>query len=1080
MFIQFRGMMSNYRDYSSTISADYIDYLNKTTLYDMGVFIEKHYPALYNTELLKQEADADWFWDIADQWNDIANAFGFAYIYYIEKKDDNYIFLMSSGIRRNFTPELMGTRVWIGTPPAFIDEAWESKQITFSPEPTVNEWGILISAERPIIVDGRVVGILGIDYDISYMGNFQEHEILLMEQERDVTRRIVIVLIVSLLVILAVMGYQYYLNNTTALIPVWEKEENERTRNLLNAAPIMVNLWDKDLKMIECNKETLKLFDLSNEKEYLEHFVEFSPKYQPNGRLSSEVALEEVKKAFDGESSPFEYTHQKLNGELIPCEMFITRVEYKDDFIVAVYARDLRGIKVTLAKEREVVESKKTINTLKNILNGLIENILVTVPETGEILFINNNMRNLYNVKEDYAGELCYKHIQEGKNEICAFCPCHQLEKEPDKIIVWVEQNSITKRVYRNMDSYIEWPGYARAHLQHAVDITELNDAKEQAIQANRTKSNFLAKVSHEIRTPMNAILGITEIHLQKEDLPSDTREALSKIYDSGYLLLNIINDILDLSKIEAGKLELAPVNYDVPSLINDTVHLIAIRFDSKPIKFNLRVDENLPPTLFGDELRIKQILNNLLSNAFKYTDKGEVSLSITVENAKEEDADNITLVFNVSDTGHGLTREQIDKMFTEYTRFNIEVNSTTEGTGLGMNITRNLVQMMKGVISVESEPGKGSVFTVRLPQGLVDIGVLGREVAENLEQFQFGNFSRMERAPQIIREYMPYGRVLIVDDVETNLYVARGLLAPYGLSIDTATSGFDAINKIESGTVYDIIFMDHFMPKMDGMETVKRIRDMGYTQPIVALTANALVGQAKVFQDNGFDDFISKPIDIRQMNAALNSYVRDKYPPETVEAARRLKEGMKNYSSGDTSSVVPTHLANLFVQDAEKAITVLESIHEKTPAYSEDDIQNYVISVHSMKSALYNIGETELSAFARQLEEAGRVPDTAIMARETPSLLNSLRLVIAKIKPKEAAAIDEVPLVDEAYLKEQLAAIQAACAIYNNKAAKDVLAALRQRSWPSSVKELLETIAGHLQHSDFEEAADAAKGYGE
>jgi PAS domain S-box-containing protein len=876
------------------------------------------------------------------------------------------------------------------------------------------------------------------------------------------------------------MGYQYYLNNTTALIPVWEKEVNERTRNLLNAAPVMVNLWDKDLKMIECNHETLKLFGLSNEKEYLNNFFEFSPEYQPIGRLSREMAHEEIKKGLDGGSSRFEWTYRKLDGELIPCEMFLTRVESKDGFTVAAYARDLREIKATMKKEREVEESKEAINTLKNILNGLYENILVTVPETGEILFINNNMKNLYNIKGDCVGEFCYEHIQEGQASICDFCPCYQLDKEPGSIVVWIAQNPITKRVYRNTDSYIPWPGSARAHLQHAVDITELNDAKEQAIQANRTKSNFLAKVSHEVRTPMNAILGITEIHLQKEDLPSDTKEALDKIYDSGYLLLNIINDILDLSKIEAGKLELSPSNYDVSSLINDTVHLIAIRFDSKPVKFKLHVDENLPPTLFGDELRIKQILNNLLSNAFKYTEKGEVSLSVAVENAKEEDADNITIVLCVSDTGQGLTREQIDKMFAEYTRFNIDVNSTTEGTGLGLNITRNLVQMMKGEISVESEPDKGSVFTVRLPQGLVDIGVLGREVAESLEQFQFGKFTRMEKAPQIIREYMPYGKVLIVDDVETNLYVARGLLAPYGLSIDTASSGFEAINKIEGGTVYDIIFMDHFMPKMDGVETVRRIREFGYKRPIIALSANALVGQAKVFQENGFDDFISKPIDLRQMNASLNTYVRDKYPPETVEAARRLKAGMKETSRDDASPAVPSHLANLFIRDAEKAITVLEAIHEKAPNYSEEDIQNYVISVHSMKSALYNIGETELSTSARQLEEAGRVPNTALMARETPTFLSSLRSVIAKIKPKEAVVNNETTPVDKAYLKEQLAAIQAACAVYNNKAAKDALAALRQRSWPPSVKELLETIASHLQHSDFEEAASAAKGYGE
>jgi signal transduction histidine kinase/DNA-binding response OmpR family regulator len=446
--------------------------------------------------------------------------------------------------------------------------------------------------------------------------------------------------------------------------------------------------------------------------------------------------------------------------------------------------------------------------------------------------------------------------------------------------------------------------GYYRDLREHKAMLAEIHKENEKSIAmakkqadaeaANIAKSAFLARMSHEIRSPMNVILGITEMQMEKEGLSLDTREAIGKVHKSGYLLLNIINDILDMSKIEAGKLELTPVNYHVASMINDTVQLNIIRYDSKPIQFELQAAQDIPTTLYGDELRIKQILNNIITNAFKYTEAGKISMAASVE-YKNEQGESIELIFRISDTGRGMKSEQVDKLFDDYTRFNLKANRTTEGTGLGMGITKRLVQLMNGEINVESEPGKGSVFTVRLPQGIVaGTGVFGEELAKNISQLSYDQPAQKKNGPQIVREYMPYGSVLIVDDMEPNLYVARGLMFPYGLSIETAGSGAEAISKIKNGTKFDIIFMDHFMPKMDGMETVKIIRELGYTRPIVALTANALVGQADMFMENGFDGFISKPIDIRQLNIMLNKLIRDRYPIETVEAARHLKDNLE------------------------------------------------------------------------------------------------------------------------------------------------------------------------------------------
>jgi signal transduction histidine kinase/FixJ family two-component response regulator len=465
----------------------------------------------------------------------------------------------------------------------------------------------------------------------------------------------------------------------------------------------------------------------------------------------------------------------------------------------------------------------------------------------------------------------------------------HPIEKLIEASVI------ISSGAYENSDE-------ARAKLQTALAVKSQGESKklaealktmistlhsriEAANVASRAKSAFLSTMSHEIRTPMNAILGITEIQLQNADLDQNVQDAFEKIYASGGMLLAIINDILDLSKIEAGKLELVIVNYKIAILISDTALLNMMRIGSKPIEFEIHVDENLPVLLSGDELRVKQIFNNLLSNAFKYTEKGAVFLSVSAETGGADDE--VILVFSVSDTGHGMTAEQVNKLFDEYSRFNQKTNRTTEGTGLGMSITRDLIRMMHGEIAVESEPDKGSTFTVRLPQGKVNADILGKAVAENLHKFRTSSRAQMKRV-EITREPMPYGRVLIVDDVEMNILVAEGLISLYGINVESADSGPGAIEKIKNGSVYDIIFMDHMMPKMDGMEATRIIRSMGYERPIVALTANAVVGQADIFLKNGFDDFISKPLDIRLLNAVLNKLIRDKQPPEVIEAARR------------------------------------------------------------------------------------------------------------------------------------------------------------------------------------------------
>ncbi|MCL2844514.1 MAG: ATP-binding protein [Chitinivibrionia bacterium] len=612
--------------------------------------------------------------------------------------------------------------------------------------------------------------------------------------------------------------------------------------------------------------------------------------------INSDFAL------FWGNDEIFEFRTQNYRGEEIfvfsqrmnngwHLGIFVPVVEYFNSMMSTLAAIIIINLLLTIllsvalmrasgryiARIKEAEYSQKMEQVLGHILNGVSAMIYVNDLDTGELIFVNDIMKKNYNLTGDVVGKKCYSVFMKDVYKICDWCPCHKLKEDPNTIVRWEEKSELTGRTYQNTDCLIELYNGKMVHLQTSIDITELVEAKEQAIIANKTKSKFLAMMSHEIRTPMNAILGMAEIHLQDKKLPPKTQEVLTQIYNSGDLLVAIINDILDLSRIEADKMELNLSKYEVASLINDTVHLNMMQ-GSKSVEFELYVDENIPAEFFGDELRIKQILNNLLSNAYKYTKKGSIKLKVHVEECSDKKKYMKTLVFQVIDTGQGMTKEQKNKVFsTEYSRYNLEANRSIQGTGLGMNITWRLVKMMNGEITVESEPFEGTTFTVRLPQETTNCSdVLGKDVVQNLQTFRIKEPSRLKNL-NIVREYMPYGNVLIVDDVESNLLVAEGLMVPYGLTIDTVMSGEGAISKIKAGKEYDIIFMDHMMPDMDGIETVKIIREFGYKKPIVALTANALIGQAEEFLANGFDDFISKPIDTRQLNSVLNKYVRDK-----------------------------------------------------------------------------------------------------------------------------------------------------------------------------------------------------------
>lgn len=542
-----------------------------------------------------------------------------------------------------------------------------------------------------------------------------------------------------------------------------------------------------------------------------------------------------------------------------------------------------------------------------------------------------------------------------------------------------------------------------QGYMMTIVDVTKIIEQNHlmkrlvlQTEDANRAKTNFVSNMSHEIRTPMNSIVGITEILLRSRHSPKE-QEYLLNIQSSGRVLLTIINDVLDCSKMEAGKMQLFDEPYDTCSLFHDLRISMENRIGHSGLELIYDIDQDIPCKLKGDMGRIRQVIINLVNNAIKYTEKGSVRFSVHV---RQKNTDKVMLYYEVADTGIGIRKEDQKILFDAFQRVEMDRNRYVEGTGLGLTISQNLVNMMGGVIEVESEYGKGSRFFFTIEQTIID----PTPVSAVNYNGQKDNVTEKEAECLFIA---PEAHILLVDDNELNLVVAKELLKPLRMQIDTAENGLQAV-KMVRGSQYDLVLMDHMMPVMDGIEAAKAIRalpeDKYQKLPIIALTANAMVDARKEFLNAGMNGFVAKPIDFARICNQLKLWlpkdlVRDvpkeeakklladdlsdrEIQPEDPQMGFSFEEGVNH--CGSKAALMKT--IRIFYRTIDSKADKIEQ------CLKEGLISDYVVEVHALKSSALLIGAVPLSEAAKELEDYGKQGKTEVLEEKTPDVLTLYR----------------------------------------------------------------------------------------
>lgn len=577
-------------------------------------------------------------------------------------------------------------------------------------------------------------------------------------------------------------------------------------------------------------------------------------------------------------------------------------------------------------------------------------------------------------------------------------------------------------KIYDDFDDTIGYIIIVTDLSERMNSMKRLEEAKRDAENANHAKSTFLANMSHEIRTPMNAIIGFSELVL-KMNINEEVRSYVNDIKFSSHNLLAIINDILDISKIESGKMELVLDSYFTSQLLNDVSMIISPQIKQKGLAFEAKIDQNIPRALYGDKVRIRSILINILNNAVKYTQEGSITFSASI---LKQTATHVTLKFEISDTGIGIKPENLENLFETFQRFDQKIHYGIEGSGLGLAISNGYINLMGGEIKVDSTYQKGSTFTVLLEQKIVDEKPLEQDYSQNAIVQNTTSISNMKL----------YGTsVLVADDNAINLRVAHGILSYYGLVVDTASSGKEALKLCQSKK-YDFVFMDQMMPEIDGIEAMREVRKLnshyakGGPGKIIVLTADAIKGARETLIGQGFDEYLGKPINVAQLERLFVRYIpanKITYEDanETSDSSGSSLSNLKNKLMGIDVAMGISNCGGKF-EDYLKILKITYDYGEKQldelkEAFETKDYETYIIKIHSIKSTSLNIGATGISAMARSQEEEGRAGNYAYIDKHMQEFQDDYRTLLQTIKSLliEHNIISDKPETDDTDMEE-------------------------------------------------------------
>lgn len=601
--------------------------------------------------------------------------------------------------------------------------------------------------------------------------------------------------------------------------------------------------------------------------------------------------------------------------------------------------------------------------------------------------------------------------------------------------------------------------------------------AEREAIAANEAKSEFLSSMSHEIRTPINAVLGMNEMILRES-----TEDAIigysESIRTAGNTLLGLINDILDFSKIESGKMDILPAAYDLASVLNDLVNMVHTKAEAKGLELRMNIDKDTPKALFGDEIRVKQVITNILSNAVKYTEKGSITLALGYDRIEGDDSA-VMLNVSISDTGIGIKKEDMAKLFSAFERIEELRNRSVEGTGLGMSITQRLLALMDSSLKVESEYGKGSTFSFSLRQGVIK----WEPVGDYEEAFRR---SLAERRIYRERFTAPDADILVIDDTPMNLSVFVNLLKRTQIRIDTAASGDDGI-LLASKNKYDIIFIDHMMPDKDGIETLEQMKRDGLNAgtPAVCLTANAVAGAREKYLSAGFDDYLTKPIESSKLEKMIMAYLPDDkvHPSSGDDTSAGLEDDditlpgwLNDIPEIDVSDgLAHCETAAAYI-DALKiyADAVSGNVSEIERFMEAGDLKNATVKIHALKSTSRIIGAKDLGSLAEELENAGNAQDASAVSDRLPILLERCRALGTALAPLTQTAEDDSKLtpVDEVTLAEMYTAIKEFMSVSDYDSAVDIIAGLKDLRVPDGEKERRQRLIRAADEVRYEDIA--------